>query len=444
MKKLMIMLAVLILVLGGCQKPENTENFEHQGEISNAQTEKEDENTGEEEQIETSPYKSVDITYPESEYDMSVEAFAQRENDEYIDYLYYVVKAYNWPGVTGMYYDEDNGFELGEKFDSKILFNLFYAAVEEYYDDYYIIDDNGHEGMVILVSDIHAILDKYFEGYELDIHVLGENYEFLENDKYIKYPGSGLMAVVRPDRGGYRIDAVTDNGDGTVTAVIITTGIDEIDGIFVPNGKDESINKITFEPKENSCKILSYEIEWLQNKTEFELKVFPNSMKVSENRNYDPLRADKEYIDSCDNAVIKWANPAGYALVKQEDTKEKLSPEILSEDGKTKIKEIYLMETEGDYIDEYLMGDGKNINKDIWKTAASEKYYCHIWGNKPDFENGEYTYFREVTVRLEEGIFLSLNFYISSEEELLDRVIENEIFKIVDSFELKEIKKVTK
>ncbi len=114
---------------------------------------------------------------------------------------------------------------------------------------------------VFPVKDVYSVLDKYFVGYDLDIHDVSYNFTYLEDDKYIDSPG---FVSVYPTIGFfYRIDSVTDSGDGTVTVVIFVSDVEEKNGDFVPTEKDRQKHTFVIEPGQNYCIVHSYKVEYL-------------------------------------------------------------------------------------------------------------------------------------------------------------------------------------
>ena len=250
MKKFALIILALIFVLSGCSKPaQETENRSEEPVISEEPLQKP------EEIPEEKVYKSADITFPENLYDMTPESFANRDNDEYIKYLYKILSSTNWPGVTGISYSEYFGFESAENFSSKILYNVFCTAAEDYYDCYHVSDFE----VVIPIEDIFSVLDKYFYNYNLNTDEIGINFEYTGEGKYIKAPG---FIGIYPSVGVYYdIESVTDNGDGTVTAVIAMEKTVEEGYNIVSTGEIESRHVFNFKPEQNSCKINYYRIE---------------------------------------------------------------------------------------------------------------------------------------------------------------------------------------
>ncbi len=196
------------------------------------------------------------MNYPEMTYDMSVEAFVNRENDYYIHYLYRMLLGSNVNGITGLTDLEYRGFERGYKFDDGILMNMFALGTEDISNSFI---DEASGKTVIPINYINGFLGKYFDNVDFDPESWGKNFEYSEDKRSIVVAGLGSYDL--PKYNVYNIDSVTDNGDGTVTAVIITKHADFIDDNFVPTGEDEQRKTIVFEPKEDSCKIISYKCE---------------------------------------------------------------------------------------------------------------------------------------------------------------------------------------
>ena len=267
MKKLVLIIFALVFVFAGCSKPAEKpeeipekeiniteEKIPEDNEIKITE-EKIPENSEEELPEKEVSYQNVDITMPEKLFDMTPESFANRDNDEYIKYLYKILSSTNWPGVTGISPSEYSGFESAKDFSSKILYNVFCTAEEDYYDCYRVSDFE----VVIPIEDIFNVLDKYFYDYNLNIDEIGINFEYTGEGKYIKAPG---FIGIYPSVGVYYdIESVTDNGDGTVTAVIAMEKTVEENHNFVPTGEIESRRIFNFTPAENSCKINYYRIE---------------------------------------------------------------------------------------------------------------------------------------------------------------------------------------
>lgn len=248
MKKIIIVFLAIILFVA-C----TNDNIKKTDEMSKETSSSTCSNSAEEKGNEAHIYPSADTTYPENQYIMDVEHFVNRDNDEYIDYLFKVLSSTNWIDATGVYYKDYEGFSSCEEFNSQLLLNIFFTAIENNISSY----EGNHLYTIIPVKDIYSVLDKYFVGYELDIHETTHKFIYFENETYISCAVYGFYPLFM---GGYRIESINDNGDGTVTINIIVNGVEEIDNNYIPNGKDESLHTFIIEPSENSCIIHSYKI----------------------------------------------------------------------------------------------------------------------------------------------------------------------------------------
>lgn len=161
------------------------------------------------------------LTYPECNYDISAESLINRESDDYILWLDELMLC--CPRGEEDWRDYE-GFESSEELDSKKLFNIFmyifdYCAAEHYDDlsrfEWY---DYGYDKYHIPMTDIYTILRKYLVVNGLNMEETSVNYEFDEEKNEIIIPGGYGVTYYRGEKRN--IVSVTDNGDGTITAVI--------------------------------------------------------------------------------------------------------------------------------------------------------------------------------------------------------------------------------
>ena len=159
------------------------------------------------------------LTYPECNYDISAEALISRKSDDYILFIDELMLCCPWGEGKDF-----KGFESSKELNSETLFNIFMYIFSfcgaEHYDDlsrfewYDYADGKYH----IPMADIYTILWKYVIVNGLIMEETGVNYEFdEEKGEIIIYGGYGVTAYTDEKRN---VVSVTDNGDGTITAVI--------------------------------------------------------------------------------------------------------------------------------------------------------------------------------------------------------------------------------
>ena len=217
------------------------------------------------EKIKREQYSVFD--YPECNYDMSVGAFVQRKNDEYILRLGRFLDCLSWPVATGLdSFADYKGYSSGAELNSKQLFNCFMFIFEENW----LSEASGRTDMAwrnetdeqyhIPLDDINSILGKYFSGYSFDYTEITVNYEYDEDIDGIIIPGG--YGIGNQWYGDSKVSSVTDNCDGTITAVIeihpfIANEEDGFDISEVPLIK----NTLVLRPSEKGCICESFRIE---------------------------------------------------------------------------------------------------------------------------------------------------------------------------------------
>lgn len=256
MKRFFAILTVLIL-LCSCSINKPIEN-------TNAESENTQESSThgiDESANDTSVFKTY-LYYPENLYKMDVEHFVNRENDEYIHYLFRTISSLCVQSVSDISYFEDVSISSGTELCSKQLMNIFFKAAEKNANCYW---DEEQKCFLIPISDIYTVLGKYFFEYNLNISDTSYNFEYSEDKAMIKFPGFiGLDLIFH---GGYSIESVTDNGKGTVKVIIFENGTEMVNDDIVPTGEISAIHTIIFKPTKKSCIICSYERSWLQNQS---------------------------------------------------------------------------------------------------------------------------------------------------------------------------------
>ncbi|MBE6899694.1 MAG: hypothetical protein E7479_03390 [Ruminococcaceae bacterium] len=201
------------------------------------------------------------LTYPECNYDMSAEAFINRENDDYILWLDELMLCCQWGEGK-----EFSGFESYKDLGSKSLFNIF-MFVFDYcsagYEDnltkaaWY---DSSDEKYHIFMGDIYTILRKYLVVNGLDMEETSVNYEFDEEKNEIIFSGGYGVTMYRGETR--KVVSVTDKGDGTITAVIESHVylMDDEDNMFLSE-KPEIRRTMVLRPGYFRCVVESLKIE---------------------------------------------------------------------------------------------------------------------------------------------------------------------------------------
>lgn len=206
--------------------------------------------------------KYLDIfKFPERNYDLSVKAFLNRENDDYIFFLDELMMCCRWgEGI------DFKGFESPEELKSETIFNIFmhifsFCGAEQENDlakfEWYQIEDKRYH---IPMTDIRTILNKYFDNFNLNMEETSINYELdEETDTIAIYGGYGIINYRGEDRN---IVSVTDNGDGTVTTVVeeYVYHLDDNDNMILSE-KPEIRRTMVIRPENLRCVIESFEIE---------------------------------------------------------------------------------------------------------------------------------------------------------------------------------------
>lgn len=267
MKKILITL-VLVLILSGCSSMNqnnldlSSSNVTIEPPISNEKNggiSLNESYSPSEEQDKTFPefeLEAIDLYFPENQYVLNVENFTNHSNDEYIRYLFSLLSSSNLKSITNIPYSDYNGFRCSTDLCSDVLFNIFFTATSDQCDSY-LQEDTGK--YIIPKKDIHSVLDKYFTDYDLDIHNLSYNFEYINDGEYIVSPG--FDSIIQTFHGGYEITSIDDNSDGTVSISLTVNKVEEINDMFVISDQIESIHTFTIKPENNKCIILSYFIE---------------------------------------------------------------------------------------------------------------------------------------------------------------------------------------
>ncbi len=206
------------------------------------------------------------FTYPECNYEMSADAFEKRENDGYILYLDELLMHCDWTAAKDDPKKPYTGFEDSMELNNKILFNVFMFAFD-YCGNTAEQDlskiawyDSSDEKYHIPMDDIYTVLNKYLVNYWVDMEETGVNYEFDEEKREISIAGGyGITSTRYDDR---KVVSVTDNGDGTVTAVVESHVyyMDENDNMILSE-KPERRNTMVLQPDLFRCVVLSHKIE---------------------------------------------------------------------------------------------------------------------------------------------------------------------------------------
>lgn len=204
--------------------------------------------------------------YPECLYDLSAEAFLNRENDDYILYLDELLCCCDWTAAkedrTKLY----EGFSSAAELNSKILYNVFMftfdycgasadtnMAKAAWFNE---SDQKYH----IPYNDIYTVLGKYFEDYSFDMGETGVNYDYDKFDIAILIDGGYGVTSFRGDKR--EVVSVTKNGDGTLTAVVESHvyHMDDKDNMILSE-KPEKRNTMILRPHENGCIVISHKVE---------------------------------------------------------------------------------------------------------------------------------------------------------------------------------------
>jgi len=201
------------------------------------------------------------FTYPECLYDMSANAFLNRENDDYILYLADFLDCMRWNALVAETGKEYSGFSSPSELDGRVMFNQFMFVFDKGFTEngsltqdawYSYADERYH----IPMADIHTVLGKYFADYsfEFEDHI---NYEE-EYDSVVILQGYPVSSF----RGETEVVSVTDNGNGTLTAVLESRlyHLDESDNMVLSENPEER-STIVFHPEDFRCLILSHKIE---------------------------------------------------------------------------------------------------------------------------------------------------------------------------------------
>ena len=256
MKKIFAVL-VMFMLLCSCSINETIEKESIEGESA-----PESSTHNIDEPAENTSVVKENLYYPENLYEMDVEHFVNRENDEYIHYLFDTISSVCVPTFSNVSYFEDISIFSGTELSSDQLLNIFFVAFKDNYCCYW---NDEQQCFLIPVLDIQTIIEKYFLEYTLNIFDTSYNFEYAENNTIIKSPGFiGLDFIFY---AGYTIDSVTDNENGTVKVTILENGTEMVNDDIVSTGEISAVHTIVFKPAKDSCIICSYERNWLQNQS---------------------------------------------------------------------------------------------------------------------------------------------------------------------------------
>ena len=206
------------------------------------------------------------LNYPECDYEMSAEAFLNRENDKYLEGMALRMDCLGWLQEGG--FSGYKGYSSAAELDSGALFNVFMFNFDEAFGaeeaNLAKLKWLWQDGLYhISLADIHAVLGKYFEGYSFDVEEISVNFEYDEETDCIVIAGG--YGVYNQWYGEREIVSVTDNGDGTLTAVIDQRAyiIDEETDSMSLSKEPTARHTLVFRPEENACICLSYKNEKL-------------------------------------------------------------------------------------------------------------------------------------------------------------------------------------
>jgi hypothetical protein len=267
MKRIFAAVLTVLILLSACSKPTEQEN-DILPESENSSE------SSEQKSIENFIPTPINVDYPESSYVLDTEHFVNRENDEYIKYLFGILCSANWKAATGVSWTDYQGFSSPAELNSDLLVNIFFKIADSYYENYSF--DNIT--CKIPVNDIYNLLDKYFEDYTLDLHDTSYNFSFTNDDEYVISPG--FISVGAEFRSGYRIENVSDNGDGTVSIEIITNEETMVDDEIVATGKDGYSWTFKIKPENDRCRILCLTVETVNQSSESELNVLDDETRT--------------------------------------------------------------------------------------------------------------------------------------------------------------------
>ena len=201
------------------------------------------------------------LTYPECNYDMSVKSFLNRENDDYILWLDELMLCCQWGEGKDFV-----GFESSKELNSKTRYNIFMYIFSycgaEHFDDLSRFEwyDYGDDKYHIPMTDIYTILLKYLVNVGINMEETGVNYEFDEEKNEIIIPGGYGVTHYRGEKRN--VVSVTDNGNGTITAVIESHVyyMDDEDNMILSE-KTEIRRTMVLRPLDFSCVVESLKIE---------------------------------------------------------------------------------------------------------------------------------------------------------------------------------------
>ena len=205
------------------------------------------------------------FNFPECNYDMSKNAFLNRENDGYIIYLSQLLNYCNWNAAKEDISVPYTGFSSSSELNDKIRFNLFLSIFDRGFivqgdlaEDAWYNEEDGKYHIPML--DIYTILGKYLEDNSIDMTKTSVNYEFYEKTKTVIIAGGYGITSFRGEP--FEVAFVNDNGDGTITAAVdyYIYHMDSADNMILSENL-EMRNTMVLRPYENGCKILSHRIE---------------------------------------------------------------------------------------------------------------------------------------------------------------------------------------
>ena len=197
-----------------------------------------------------------DPDFPESTYDLSPENFLSGENDGYLDFIFgKVIGALSWQSVTGIPFSEYKGFSFAKELSSDVLINVFLSAA----DDLCYMYESENGNYIIPTEDFYRVLDKYFSGYDFDLNETFLDVEYIDEGKSAVL--SGFIGISHINWGGYEMESVSDNGDGSLTVKYISFAVDETEETFSSTGKISERYTFIIRPSKNRCIIEKLEIE---------------------------------------------------------------------------------------------------------------------------------------------------------------------------------------
>lgn len=155
--------------------------------------------------------------FPENEFEMTEEAFLERENDKYLCYIFGMTDCVR-KSLTPEERAEYKGFSSAEEIESEALFNIFMYVFDEAKNSSkgdlsaarWLENDGSYH---IPINDIENIIGKYFDEFEFDMENSGADFYYDENGAAVLTQGYGKNSDAPPE-----IISVERNEDGTLTA----------------------------------------------------------------------------------------------------------------------------------------------------------------------------------------------------------------------------------